>query len=72
MGYQVTRQVLDRDGNLQPARFTFGDEIAEPGIAIRLADMMKWDAEVRNGHHHPGGKKYTRQDYDLVTSLVNP
>lgn len=58
----VTRKVLGKG----MINFLVPD-ILSPGLALRLADMMKWNMEVDAKFHHEKGKaapeKYTQEEF---------
>lgn len=60
--YGVTRMVLAKGG--EQSLVTFGvPRILPPSLGSRLADMMKFNIEFDNGHHHDAGPKYAQDDF---------
>ncbi len=72
----ITRMVMKtKSTQLFLVTYDFGPEVT-PGLASRLADMTKWDTEVKMGHHRvkignkvSTPKCYTKGDYARVYEL---
>jgi hypothetical protein len=60
--YTITRVVLGKGGEQTLTNFNV-PRCLTPGLGSRLVDMMKFNIEFDNGHHHDAGPKFAQDDF---------